>query len=183
MARNIEVKLRLSDAGRVRAAAMAAGARSAGVEAQVDRYYELDGGRRVKLRTRGHGAAELIHYHRPEVAGVRVSDYAVMPVRDAAGTASLVPAGPAIAVVRKRREVLLLENVRIHLDEVDRLGAFLELEAVVDAQHDDAACRVQVDALLAVLGLTDAVPIRASYGELIREKGAAGASAPPADAG
>src|SRR5207249_9546222 len=40
--------------------------------------------------------------------------------------------------------VLLLDNVRIHLDEVDGLGRFLELEAVVDAAHDEAACRRRV---------------------------------------
>jgi adenylate cyclase class 2 len=178
MARNIEVKLRLADPARVRAAAVAAGARSAGVETQVDRYYALDGGRRVKLRTRDRGVAELIRYDRPEVAGVRVSDYTVTP----AGPACRVPAGPPIAVVRKRREVLLLENVRIHLDEVERLGAFLEIEAVVDARHDDAACRRQVDALLARLGLADVVPIPSSYGELIREKGSPRASAPGEEA-
>jgi predicted adenylyl cyclase CyaB len=74
--------------------------------------------------------------------------------------------------VRKRRELLLLDNVRIHLDAVDGLGSFLELEAVVDERHDDAACHAQVDALLACLGLAGAVPIQASYGELIRETGA-----------
>ena len=75
-------------------------------------------------------------------------------MRDAAAGACLVPQDEPVAVVRKRREVLLLENVRIHLDEVDRLGTFLELEAVVDAAHDDAACRRQVAALLDALGLS-----------------------------
>jgi len=170
MPRNIEVKVRLPDPARARAAALAAGADDAGVETQVDRYYELDGGRRVKLRTRAGRPAELIRYDRPETAGVRASEYEVTPVRED-GTC-VVPAGPPVAIVRKRRELLLLDNVRIHLDAVDGLGSFLELEAVVDERHDDAACRAQVDALLARLGLAEAVPIRASYGELVRETGA-----------
>lgn len=169
MPRNIEVKVRLPDPVRARDAALAAGARSVGVEVQTDRYYRLDGGRRMKLRTRDGGGAELIHYDRPESAGVRASDYAVTLVRDAG--ACLVPKEPPVALVRKRREVLLLENVRIHLDEVDGLGTFLELEAVVDEAHDDAACRRQVDTLLAALGLSDAAPIRASYGALVRDAG------------
>src|SRR5580765_8286462 len=69
--RNIEVKVRVSDLARARTAALAAGARSRGIEAQTDRYYELDGGRRVKLRVRDGGPAELIRYERPETAGVR----------------------------------------------------------------------------------------------------------------
>ncbi len=169
MPRNIEVKVSLPDPTRARAAALALGARSRGAEVQTDRYYELAGGRRVKLRTREGGAAELIHYDRPESEGVRASDYQVTPVRDAEAGACLVPQADAVAVVRKRREVLLLDNVRIHLDEVDGLGTFLELEAVVDPQHDDATCRRQVTELLGALGLGAAEPIRASYGELIRD--------------
>ncbi len=169
MPRNIEVKVRLADPDGARAAAIAAGARSASVEHQTDRYYRLDGGRRVKLRTRDDGRAELIHYDRPESDGVRASDYEVTPVRDAG--ACLVPGGEPVAVVRKRREVLRVDNVRIHLDEVEGLGSFLELEAVVDTTHDDAVCRAQVDALLGVLGLADAVPIRSSYGDLVRDAG------------
>ena len=169
MPRNIEVKVRVADAVRVRDAALAAGARSASIEVQTDRYYELAGGRRVKLRTREGGAAELIHYDRPETEDVRASEYEVTLVRDAEARACLVPKDEPAAVVRKRREVLLLENVRIHLDEVERLGTFLELEAVVDPRHDDATCRRQVAALLDVLGLATSDPIRASYGELIRD--------------
>jgi adenylate cyclase class 2 len=166
--RNIEVKVRVSDLARARAAALAAGARSRGIERQTDRYYELDGGRRVKLRVRDGGAAELIRYDRPETGGVRGSDYEVTPVRDAGEGLCLVPKRSPVSIVRKRRELLLIENVRIHLDEVDELGTFLELEAVVDAAHDDVACRRQVADLLDVLGLTTAEPILASYGELVR---------------
>ena len=167
--RNIEVKIPVADLDRLRDAAIALGATSVGIEEQTDRYYELVGGRRVKLRTRASGAAELIRYDRPETGGVRASDYEVTPVRDQETRLCLVPSEPAVAIVHKRREVLLLENVRIHLDDVERLGAFLELEAVVDREHDDGACHRQVAALLDALGLAAAEPIRASYGELIRD--------------
>lgn len=169
MPRNIEVKVALPDPACARAAALALGARSRGVELQTDRYYELAGGRRVKLRTRQGGGAELIRYERPESEGVRASDYTITPVRDDEAGACLVPKGDAVAVVRKRREVLLLDNVRIHLDDVDGLGTFLELEAVVDPAHDDAVCRRQVATLLDRLGVAAAEPIRASYGELVRD--------------
>ena len=103
----------------------------------------------MKLRTCGRGAAELIRYDRPEDGGVRTSDYEVTPVRDARRQA--VPGaedGEPIAVVRKRRELLLLDNVRIHLDEVDGLGTFLELEAVRRRGARRGHCRGQVDRLL-----------------------------------
>src|SRR5437762_2000450 len=52
--------------------------------------------------------------------------------------------------------------------QVDRLGRFLELEAVVDAAHDEAACRRRVAEITAALGLREADFIRASYAELLR---------------
>ena len=107
---------------------------------QTDRYYALEGGRRVKLRTIAGGRAEMIEYRRAEASGVRASDYTVRPVRDAAAVRP-GSAGPPLVVVRKRREMLLWDNVRIHLDGVDRLGTFLELGAVVDEAHDEACCR------------------------------------------
>lgn len=166
MPRNVEIKVPLPDPAAARAAVIALGARTAGVDEQVDRYYVLDGGRRLKLRT-GRDGAQLISYDRPESAGVRPSDYAISPVRDDAGGARAVPRGEPLAVVRKRREVLLLDNVRIHLDDVDVLGTYLELEAVVDDAHDEAACRRQVEAIMAVLRVAEADCVRASYGDLL----------------
>jgi predicted adenylyl cyclase CyaB len=110
----------------------------------------------------------MIHYHRPEAEAVRASDYQVTPVRDAQNAACLVPKGEPLVVVRKQREVLLIDNVRVHLDAVDGLGTFLELEAVVDATHDDARCRAQVDDILAALGVAAGDLIRASYSDLLR---------------
>lgn len=168
MARNVEVKARLADLDAARATAERHGARFAWRDRQVDRYYELAGGRRVKLRTCGRRPAELIRYDRPETSGVRPSEYEISPVRDAEAAACLVPKTPPLVTVSKEREVWLADNVRIHLDRVDGLGTFLELEAVVDAAHDEAACTAQVHALLAALGVAEADCVRASYGDLLR---------------
>jgi predicted adenylyl cyclase CyaB len=170
MPSNVEVKLRLADLGATRRRVTAIGARYAATEEQVDRYYELDGSRRVKMRTFGK-TAQLIEYDRPENDGVRTSRYRITPVRDADAGVCLVPKGDPLVVVRKRREIHLLDNVRIHLDEVDGLGAFLELEAVVDGDHDESRCRTQVDAILSALDLGDVEPIAASYSDLLRGLG------------
>lgn len=167
MPRNIEIKARVADLDAVRALVVGLGAVPHVVEIQTDRYYALDAGRRLKLRTIEGGRAELIDYARPEASGVRASDYTVAPVRD--GDACAVPSGEPLVVVRKRREVLLIDNVRVHLDRVDGLGTFLELEAVVDATHDDAVCHAQVARILAALRLGDADLIRASYADLMSQ--------------
>lgn len=168
MARNVEAKARIADLDAARRAAAALGARFVWADAQVDRYYELDGARRLKLRTCERAPAELIRYARPEASGVRTSEYEVLPVRDPDAAACLVPKTPPLVVVRKRRELWQLDNVRLHLDDVDGLGTFLELEAVVDATHDEPACRERVTRLLAALGVAEQDCIRASYSDLLR---------------
>jgi predicted adenylyl cyclase CyaB len=166
--RNVETKARLAGLEPARRIVEGLGARFVWIDDQVDRYYALDGDRRVKLRTCGRAPAELIRYERPEAAGVRTSAYEVLPVRDDAAEACLVPKTPPLVVVRKRRELWLLDNVRVHLDAVAGLGSFVELEAVVDAAHDEETCRAQVERLLAALGIAVADCIRASYGDLLR---------------
>jgi len=165
--RNIEIKVRVDDLDAARTRALALGARYLTTEKQADRYYRLEGNRRVKLRTINGQSAHLIEYNRPETSGVRTSDYTVTPVRDPDAQACLVPKGKALAVVSKQRVILLLDNVRIHLDRVDGLGTFLELEAVVDAAHNDATCREQIDRIMTALGLKEGELVRASYAELL----------------
>ena len=168
MARNVEIKARVADLSSLREKALALGARPAGVLTQVDRYFEIDGGRRVKLREIDGATCELIRYDRPESGGVRTSDYTVE--RLAAGDSALAAwrARPTTCVVAKTRDLLLLENVRIHLDRVERLGTFLELEAVVDDVHDERACREKVDRLLDAFGIEPRALLRASYSDLLR---------------
>ena len=167
MPSNVEVKLRLADLGATRRRVAEIGACYAATEEQVDRYYELDGSRRVKLRTFGK-TAQLIEYDRPEEDGIRTSRYRITPVRDTEAGICLVPKGDPLVVVRKRREIHLLGNVRIHLDEVEGLGEFLELEAVVDGDHDESRCREQVEQILSGLDLTKADRLPASYSDLLR---------------
>lgn len=168
MPRNVELKARLADLGAARVVARRLGARYLATEGQVDRYYELGEGRRVKLRTSPGAPAALITYDRPETDRVRISDYRVTPVRDGDSGLCLVPKTAPLVVVRKRREVHVLGNVRIHLDEVQHLGTFLELDANVDPAHDEAACRRRVAELAREFGLSETDGIRASYGSLLR---------------
>lgn len=168
MPRNVELKARLADLRSAHAVAHRLGARHLATEGQVDRYYELDDARRVKLRTSPGLPAALITYDRPETDPVRVSDYRVTPVHDAGAGLCLVPKTPPLVVVRKRREVHVLGDVRIHLDEVEHLGTFLELHATVDAGHDEAHCRRRVAEVARAFGVSESDAIRASYASLLR---------------
>ena len=74
-------------------------------------------------------------------------------------------------VVRKEREIFLHENVRIHLDRVEGLGSFLELEAVFDGTPaEEAAQQAKVDFLMAELGIAEGDLLETSYEGLVAEE-------------
>ncbi len=128
MPRNIEIKARIDsvDALLPRARALADG--DATLIEQDDSFYAAPHGR-LKLRRFADGSAELIHYHRPDGAEARASDYVRVPVADAAALhAALVRACGERGRVRKRRWLLMAGATRIHLDRVEGLGVRTQLE-------------------------------------------------------
>jgi adenylate cyclase class IV len=134
--RNIEIKCRCADLAAARLRAQELGARDAGVLHQHDTFFEAPSGR-LKLRDFGDGRAELISYRRPDTAEAHGSDFFVYPVADPALLrATLAHALVTGGTVRKRRHLFLYRHTRIHLDEVDGLGTFVELETVMSDQSE-----------------------------------------------
>jgi homotetrameric cytidine deaminase len=157
---NIEIKARDPDPGRSLERALALGAEDHGEIVQRDTYFARATGR-LKVREQTPGDAELIHYRRTDEAGARVSDYRIVPAPDAqALVAALDAALGTLVVVEKRRHLLLADGVRIHLDRVEGLGDFVELEAV---GHDDSA---GIDRLRAELRIADDSLVEGSYSDL-----------------
>ncbi len=70
-------------------------------------------------------------------------------------------------VVQKRREIFLVDNVRIHLDAVVGLGDFLEFEAVLGPAADDEAGRAQLDRLIKTFAIDPADLLPGSYAEML----------------
>lgn len=153
--RNIELKARDLDPGASLKACLKLGASDHGTIAQRDTYFDAPHGG-LKLREEHPGGAHLIQFLRAEQPQQRESRYRIAEVTDAA---SLVPVlADAIGIwgtVLKRRHLLLWETVRIHLDEVESLGSFIELEAVAPADSDLSREYELVAQLRNVLQITD----------------------------
>lgn len=153
--RNVELKAHDPDPDATWAAALTAGAREAGVLRQRDTYFGVPRGR-LKLREEEPGGATLIPYERPDAAAERVSAYRLVPVAEPEGMrAALAATCGVLAEVVKVRRLLRWETVRIHLDAVEGLGCFVELEAVAAPGSDLARERAQVAHLRERLGITD----------------------------
>ncbi len=168
--RNLEIKARIDDPAAARRVAQGLAAKHLGVEQQVDTYFACRHGR-LKLRQIDSLSAELVWYCRPDELGPKPSEYVRVPVADPESLkAALSAALGVVGVVRKRREVFLVENVRIHLDEVDGLGMFLELEAVLDPQGDpqgaERTAQELLGRLLGAFELGSESLVSRSYSEL-----------------
>lgn len=163
--RNIEVKLRAGDHRELRRRALAMGASDAGVLEQVDHFYVTPAGLRLKLRIVA-GAGELIAYRRGDAAAVRGSDYQIVRSEDPDTLHALLCHAPGHRLtVRKRRHLLLWRSTRIHLDDVERLGGFVELETVVTG--DDAAAGAELAEVRTALGLDTAEIEPLAYADLL----------------
>lgn len=170
--RNVELKARDPDPARTLALALALGASDEGEIRQRDTYF---GGShaRVKLREQTPGDDELIAYRRPDDDEARVSEYLRVPVPDAGALREALEAAYGTSVVvAKLRRLLLWENVRIHLDDVEGLGSYVELEGLVDGD-DDGPARGRVERLRRELAIDDADLIAGSYSDLLLDTPAA----------
>jgi homotetrameric cytidine deaminase len=153
--RNVELKALDPDPVRSLASCRELGAEDRGVLRQRDTYFRTRSGR-LKLREEEPGGATLIQYDRPDEASARESRYRLARVDDPGELrASLDAALGTLVVVEKERRLLLWEGVRIHLDTVAGLGAFVELEGVAPPASDLSAEREKVARLQQALGITE----------------------------
>jgi homotetrameric cytidine deaminase len=151
--RNVELKALDPDPARSLAVCRELGAEDRGVLRQRDTYFRARSGR-LKLREEEPGGATLIQYERPDAASARESRYRLSPVPDPAELrASLDAALGTLVVVDKERHLFLWDGVRIHLDTVDGLGSFVELEGVAPPESDLGAEHEKVAHLREALGI------------------------------
>jgi len=166
---NIELKAVDADPAATERACRELGALHAGTLAQRDTYFAVSHGL-LKLREDTEaGAGELIFYLRAREAGLRSSSYWRAPASDPAALRDLLTAAHGVlGVVAKRRRLYLHRGVRIHLDEVEGLGSFIELESVlaVAGRESPAEARALAE-VVAALGLAGRETIAGGYLELL----------------
>ena len=183
MNRNIELKASCSDLEAARKAAEGVGARLHLIERQRDTYFSCEQGR-LKLRERwpefeentggadaAHAGsrAELIWYHRPDAVQPRASEYTRVPIGDGEALRGVLAGALGVTVeVVKRRTVYLYHHVRIHLDEVEQLGTFIEFEAVMGQDDDEGESHARLEYLANELGITRERIVGVSYSDLLR---------------
>ncbi|MBN1670870.1 MAG: class IV adenylate cyclase [Kiritimatiellae bacterium] len=167
MPANVEVKARAGDYHALTARAAALSDTPARIIRQEDTFFDTPRGR-LKLRVFSPESGELIYYERPDSAGPKPSTYLVARTDTPALLADGLRAAFGVkGIVRKERTLYMAGQTRIHLDRVEGLGRFVELEVVLQPGQTPADGARIAEALMAELGIRDADLIEGAYLDLL----------------
>ena len=161
---NLEQKFRCDDLAAAEAAATTLGAIDRGILRQQDFFFPAAHAR-LKLRLiNGGEAAELIAYRRPDAQTPRTSDYLLTPVANPGSLlATLTHALGKPRELTKTRHLFIYKSTRIHIDQVDNVGAFVELECVMAGNSPEQA-EAELKTVAAALHLRE--PVSLAYVDL-----------------
>ncbi len=173
MPRNIEIKARIASVDALEPIAASLATQGPTEIAQDDTFFRCQSGR-LKLRTFSPIEGELIFYQRANERGPKESFYLRAPtatpevLREALSRAY----GQAGRVV-KHRTLYLVGRTRMHLDRVEGLGHFLELEVVLEESEPCESGAREAHALMDRLGIGPSDLIETAYVDLLVQSGAA----------
>lgn len=163
---NVEIKARCTNPAFIRNYLLSNNAEYRGTDEQTDTYFHVPHGR-LKLRE-GNIENNLIYYERSNQAGPKDSHFQLVKINDAAGLKEVLAKANGIkTVVKKKREIYYIGNVKFHIDEVPGLGSFVEIEAgniLADLTKDQL--KEQCDYYLAAFNIKTEDLIEVSYSDM-----------------
>jgi len=177
---NIEFKARQQNLERAHSVLKQHGVALAATLRQTDTYFHAPNGR-LKLREINEETAQLVFYQRPDRAEVKRSDYLIAPVASPAALRDALGAAYGIrTVVKKTRELYLLPRqlgeyagraapdlIRLHLDTVEGLGYFLEIEVILQEREAPQIAEQEAKFWLQEFGIAPEDLLSGSYADLV----------------
>jgi len=170
MAVNIEIKARLRDFDAAVRVSESLSDSPREVLMQEDVFFHSPAGR-LKLRILAPDRGELIYYERPDAEGPKASSYDIARTPDPESLRRVLTTGLGVrGIVRKTRWLYLVGQTRIHLDQVEGLGEYLELEVVMTPdQPAEEGVRIAED-LMKALGVDASDLVEGAYMDLLEKK-------------
>ncbi|XP_015906952.1 uncharacterized protein [Parasteatoda tepidariorum] len=170
MSKNVEIKAKISDIKTFLQLASSIADGPAQILEQVDTYFKVDNGR-LKLRRIQGEDAELIFYDRPDTEGPKLSNYSKQEFKNSEEVKGLLDVLTSslgvLGEVRKTRHLLMSGQTRIHVDNVQNLGCFMELEVVLKENETLNYGKQIADELMAKLNVNQEDLISGSYLNLL----------------
>ncbi len=166
---NVEIKAHCERGQEIHNLLLEKGSRFVGTDHQVDTYFHVPNGR-LKLRE-GTIERHLIHYLRPDRQGPKTSEVMLYdPGPDETLKLLLQRALGVLVVVDKRRRIHFIDNVKFHIDSVEGLGTFVEIEAIDrEGSLGEEALRKQCEEYLELLGIESSDLVENSYSDMLLE--------------
>ena len=173
MPRNVEIKARVRQPDRLLDAVLDLADKGPTVFAQDDTFFACPNGR-LKLRAFSDGEGQLIFYRRDDREGPKLSEYVIAKTTEPdALRATLALAYGATGRVRKTRTLCLIGQTRVHLDDVEGLGHYVELEVVLTPEQSVDDGQAIADDLMTKLGIAPAALVTHAYVDLLARRKAA----------
>ena len=170
MAANIEIKARVDDFEILKTRAESISDKPLEVILQEDIFFNTEKGR-LKLRILAPERGELIYYERPDQDGPKRSEYHLVKTNDPENLKTALSLALGIrGVEKKTRYLYMAGQTRIHLDEVEGLGQFMELEVVMREDQNDAEGQVIAEDLMRRLGVREDALLEGAYMDLLESR-------------
>jgi adenylate cyclase, class 2 len=168
---NVEIKASCNDLEKIRQVLNRLNARSVGTDLQTDTYFNVNAGR-LKLRE-GNIENNLIFYDRENKPGPKNSSFQLLKISDPDSLKTMLTNSMGIKmVVNKKREIYFIDNVKIHLDMLEELGSFVEIEASnLYADLTNEQLMEQCNFYIKEFGIIDADLIQDSYSDMMLRLG------------
>jgi adenylate cyclase len=167
--RNVEIKARVANLGELEERVRRLAAGSPKVLHQEDTFFQSQRGR-LKLRKITDAKGELIFYDRPDSLEPVESRYALAPTSSPDSLKGVLSrSAGVIGVVRKKRLLYLIGQTRVHLDRVEGLGEFVELEVVLRPDQDCEEGVSTAKGLMKDLGIPDEALVKNAYIDMLTE--------------
>jgi predicted adenylyl cyclase CyaB len=167
MPSNIEIKARARNFDEIQSRAEKLSHKPVEVIPQEDIFFNTPHGR-LKLRILSGEKSQLIFYTRPDQEGPKRSDYHTFHTSEPESLKRVLELAYAIrGIVRKTRYLYLVGQTRVHLDDVEGLGQFMELEVVMQEGQSDAEGQAIAEDLMERLGVARSDLLEGAYMDLL----------------
>lgn len=170
MPANIEIKARVRNFKHLQNLASALSDTPLQVIPQEDIFFQVPRGR-LKLRILAADRAQLVFYERPDQDGPKRSNYHIFETGSPESLKETLSLALGVrGIVRKTRYLYLVGQTRIHLDDVEGLGHFMELEVVLGDGQSDAEGQAITRDLMVRLGIEPQDLLEGAYMDMIEKR-------------
>lgn len=167
MPSNVEIKAKINDPTEFAETAAKLSQSEGTIIRQHDTFFNCNQGR-LKLRDFMDETGQLIFYERPDTDGPKLSRYSISPTNNPPSLRTVLSEALGVkGEVKKERRLFLIGQTRVHLDTVEGLGHYMELEVVMRPEQTVEEGQQVAQDLMEKLGISEESLVTGAYMDLI----------------